>query len=61
MKRYEPRKRMAVDGRSWWCVYDTLENKYSNLMCFSKYRTKKDCKIAIILAGFNGGLYHGKN
>ena len=52
MKRYEPRKRTAIDGRSWWYVYDTLENKYSNLLCFAKYRTKKECQIAIILAGF---------
>ena len=52
MKRYEPRKKTAIDGRSWWCVYDTLKNEYSNLLYFAKYRTKKDCQIAIILAGF---------
>lgn len=52
MQRYEPRKRTAIDGRVYWCVYDTLENKYSSLLCFIKYRTKKDCQIAIILAGF---------
>lgn len=52
MKRYEPRKRTAIDGRTYWCVYDTLENKYSSMLCFTKYRTKKECQIAIILAGF---------
>lgn len=52
MKRYEARKRTAIDGRVWWCIYDTLENKYSSLLCFAKYRTKKECQIAIILAGF---------
>ena len=52
MQRYEPRKRTAIDGRVWWCAYDTLENKYSSLLYFAKYRTKKECKIAIILAGF---------
>lgn len=52
MKRYEPRKRTAIDCRVYWCVYDTLENKYSSMLCFTKYRTKKECQIAIILAGF---------
>ena len=52
MRRYEPRKRTAIDGRTYWCVYDTLENKYSSMLCFTKYRTKKECQIAIILAGF---------
>ena len=52
MKRYEARKRTAIDGRAWWCAYDTLENKYSSLLCFAKYRTKKECQTAIILAGF---------
>ena len=52
MQRYEPRKRTAIDGRVYWCVYDTLKNKYSLMLCFTKYRTKKECQIAIILAGF---------
>ncbi len=52
MKRYETRKRTAIDGRIYWCVYDTLKNKYSSMLCFTKYRTKKECQIAIILAGF---------
>lgn len=52
MKRYEPRKRTAIDWHAYWCVYDTLENKYSSMLCFTKYRTKKECQIAIILAGF---------
>lgn len=51
MKRYEARKRTAIDGRVWWCVYDILENKYPSMLCFAKYRTKKECQIAIILAG----------
>ena len=52
MERYEPRKRTAIDGRVWWYVYDTIENRYSNLLRFAKYRTKKECQTAIILAGF---------
>lgn len=36
----EPRKRTAIDGKTWWCVFDTE-------LCFGKYETKKECKCAI--------------
>ena len=43
----EPRKRTALDGKSWWCVFDTEAGKYSTLTCFGKYEKKKDCQYAI--------------
>ena len=45
--RYEARQRTALDGRVWWCVYDTLNNKWSTNVYHGKYKTKKDCEYAI--------------
>lgn len=45
--KYEPRKRTALDGKSWWCVFDTENLKWSTLTCHGKYKTKKDCAYAI--------------
>ena len=46
-KRFIPAKRTALDGKTWWVAFDRLENKYSDLTCFGKYKTKKDCSLAI--------------
>ena len=43
----EPRKRTALDGKSWWRVFDVDSMKWSTLVCFGKYRTKRDCQYAI--------------
>ena len=43
----EPRKRTALDGRVWWCVYDTKKNKWSTFMFFGKYNTRFDCQFMI--------------
>lgn len=43
----EPRKRTALDGKTWWCVFNTETLKYSTLLHFGKYKTKKDCLYAI--------------
>lgn len=45
--RFVPRKRTALDGRVWWCVYDTQEHDWSGYSCFGKYKTKKRCQFAI--------------
>lgn len=45
--RFEPRKRTALDGKVWWCVYDAKENRWSTYLYHGKYRTKKDCIYAI--------------
>lgn len=44
---FEPRKRTALDGKYWWCVFDTDSMKWSTLVWFGKYRTKRDCQYAI--------------
>lgn len=45
-----PAKRTAIDGRSWWVVMDKEAHKYSPLLCFGKYRTRKECNSAILAA-----------
>lgn len=47
MDKLIPVKRTALDGKIWWCVYNANNHKFSMLLCFSKYRTKKDCQCAI--------------
>lgn len=42
----EPRKRTALDGKVWWCVFDTEKMKY-NTTLFGKYKLKRDCQYAI--------------
>lgn len=44
---FKPAKRIALDGKVWWMVWDTDQSKYSTLLCFGKYKTKKDCQFAI--------------
>jgi hypothetical protein len=43
----EPRQRTALDGKTYWVVFDTEEQKYSTLTQFGKYDSKKDCQYAI--------------
>lgn len=43
----EPRKRTAIDGKTWWCVFDTDSMKWSTLVVFGRYKLKRDCKYAI--------------
>ena len=40
----EPRKRTALDGKAYWCVFDTNKGSWSTLTCFGKYARKKDCQ-----------------
>jgi len=46
-KRFIPMKRTALDGKTWWVVFDRFDNHYSNMVCFGKYKTKIDCMVAI--------------
>ena len=43
----EPRKRVALDGKTWWCVFDTDAWKWSTIVLFGRYKNKRDCQIAI--------------
>lgn len=47
---FAPAKRTAIDGRFWWVVMDKKTHKYSTLLCFGKYRTRKECNAAIFAA-----------
>lgn len=47
--RFEPRQRTAVDGKTWWVVYDKDSQQFSTLTCFGKYKTKKECLTAITI------------
>lgn len=40
-----PKKRTALDGKVWWCVYDLNKHTFSTLICFGKYKTKKGLLI----------------
>lgn len=40
----EPRKRTALDGKTWWCVFDTDTMKWSTITMFGKYKTKSACQ-----------------
>lgn len=43
----EPRKRTALDGKVWWCVFDTNKGSWSTLTCFGKYETRRECQMRI--------------
>lgn len=47
MERFIPMKRTALDGKVWWCVFDTKRMNYSTFTCHGKYKTKKLCKFYI--------------
>lgn len=48
MERFEARKRTALDGRVWWCVYDNERHAWSTFLCHGRYKTRKACEQAII-------------
>ena len=45
--RFAPKKRTALDGKVWWCVYDMQRSCWSTYTCHGKYKTKRDCQYAI--------------
>ncbi len=45
--RFIPQKRVAIDGRTWWCVYDTQRHGWSTYLCHGKYKTRKACQLQI--------------
>ena len=45
--RFVPKKRTALDGKVWWCAYDTLDGCYSKSPLHGKYKTKRSCEIGI--------------
>ena len=49
----EARKRTALDGKTWWCVFDTDTMKWSTITFFGRYKRKKDCQYDIDLYNAN--------
>ena len=45
--RFIPQKRIALDGKIWWCVYDMKRKSFSTYTCHGKYTTKTNCQLAI--------------
>lgn len=44
---FSVRKRQALDGIWWWCIYDETEHKWSTMLCYGKYKRKCDAEQAI--------------
>lgn len=44
---FSVRKRQALDGIWWWCVYNETEHKWSTFLCHGKYKRKRDAERAI--------------
>lgn len=44
---FVPMKRTALDGKVWWCVFDTDKGDWSTIIVFGKYKLKRDCQFAI--------------
>lgn len=47
--RFEARKKTALDGKVWWCVYDTYRKGWSTFLCHGKYKTRKEAEKQIVL------------
>ena len=43
----EPRKRTTIDGITCWCVFDAEYMRCSTIVLFGRYKTKRDCQVAI--------------
>lgn len=43
-ERFVPVKRVAPDGKAWWCVYDKERNQFSTYTCHPKCKSKKECQ-----------------
>lgn len=53
-KRYSAEQRTALDGKSWWVVFDNETGKY--IPGSKKYKTKRDCETGIIINMKHGRL-----
>lgn len=47
MKRFEPKKRTALDGHVWWCVFDNERHAWSTFLFHGRYKTRKAAQYAI--------------
>lgn len=44
MERYSVKKRIALDGRPWWCIWDNKTGNWSTCVFHGKYKTRKDAQ-----------------
>lgn len=47
MDRFIAKKREALDGKIWWCIYDTKYGRFSPYTCHGMYTRKKDATFSI--------------
>lgn len=45
--RFAAKKRTAIDGKTWWCIWDSERRTWSTYTCHGQYRTKKAALIGI--------------
>ena len=46
-ERFVAEKRTALDGRAWWCIYDTERHEWSKYTFHGIYKTRRAANIAI--------------
>lgn len=44
----EPRKRSALDGKTWWCIYDVNAHGWSTDTRFGRYYTRKAAVVGMM-------------
>ena len=55
--RFEPRKRMAIDGVLWWCVWDNKKSEWSSGANFvPKSKTRRDALLKMMIRFREGDL-----
>lgn len=57
--RFEPRKRTALDGKVWWCIYDNgrhYSSEESNWTPGWRCKTRKNCVLLICQEMVHGRL-----
>lgn len=47
MERFIIKKRTALDGLEWYCIWDNLENHWSTYVFHGKYKRKRDARYAL--------------
>lgn len=45
--RFSPSKRIDLDGKTWWGVWDAQKGCFSTVIYHGYYKTKKECQFYI--------------
>ena len=54
-ERFVSKKRTALDGKVWWCVWDKESENWSTFTCHNMYSRKVECDCAIAFWNGYGG------